>query len=227
MNTMRARPYAMSSPSRNARHTALCAPGGCMSMSGCSCRYRSSLVSWSGGPGGTSCTGQYRYPVNRQRNGFPRNHMPLAAAGRAPRGRVTACPQTGGNHTKAPQTRHAGQPAKRAHTPNPRGPLLPRPRHPNRLAAGNCNSPRGPGFHPSRRHRVRVAEPLVEFGHRLVHRCYFRAGCTASELGAQLAGWAQGSIWATSRSIRAAAVRSPWLAPLRITATATPESMSA
>jgi hypothetical protein len=71
MNTMRVKPYAMSSPSRNARHTALCAPGGCMSTSGCSCRYRSSLLSWSGGPGGTSCTGQYRYPVSGQRNGFP------------------------------------------------------------------------------------------------------------------------------------------------------------
>ena len=67
---MRVKPYAIRFPSRNARHTALPAPGGCMSTSGCSCRYRSSLRAWSGGPGGTSCTGQYRYPVSGQRNGF-------------------------------------------------------------------------------------------------------------------------------------------------------------
>jgi len=60
-------------PSRNARHTALSAPGGCMSTSGCSCRYRSSLRTCSGGPGGTSCTGQYRYPAGSQRNGFPKS----------------------------------------------------------------------------------------------------------------------------------------------------------
>jgi hypothetical protein len=70
---MRVKPYAMRSPSRNARHTALCAPGGCMSMSGCSCRYRSSLGTWSGGPGGTSRTGQYRYQVSGARKGFPKS----------------------------------------------------------------------------------------------------------------------------------------------------------
>ena len=42
-----------------------------MPTSGCSCRYRSSLRTCSGGPGRTSCTGQYRYPVSGQRNGFP------------------------------------------------------------------------------------------------------------------------------------------------------------
>ena len=62
---MRVKPYAMRSPSRNARHTALWAPGCWMSTSGCPCRYRSSLGTWSGGPGGTSRTGQYRYPVQR------------------------------------------------------------------------------------------------------------------------------------------------------------------
>jgi hypothetical protein len=72
-NTMRVKPYPIRSPSLNARHTALPAPGGSMSTSGCSCRYRSSLRTWSGGPGGTSCTGQYRYPVSGQRNGFPRS----------------------------------------------------------------------------------------------------------------------------------------------------------
>ena len=41
-----------------------------MSTSGCSCRYRSSLGSCSGGPGGTSGTGQYRCPVSGQRNSF-------------------------------------------------------------------------------------------------------------------------------------------------------------
>jgi hypothetical protein len=65
---MRVKPYAIRSPSRNARHTALRAPGGSISTSGCSCRYRSSLRTWSGGPGGTSCTGQYRYPVSGPRN---------------------------------------------------------------------------------------------------------------------------------------------------------------
>jgi len=72
-NTMRVRPYAIRFPSRNARHTALSAPGGCMSTSGCSCRYRSSLRTCSGGPSRTSCTGQYRYPVSGQRNGFPKS----------------------------------------------------------------------------------------------------------------------------------------------------------
>ena len=56
-NTRRVKPYAIRFPSRNARHTALSAPGGCRSTSGCSCRYRSSLRTCSGGPGGTSCTG--------------------------------------------------------------------------------------------------------------------------------------------------------------------------
>ena len=72
-NTMRVKPYAIRSPPRNARHTALPAPGGQMSTSGCSCRYRSSLRTWSGGPGGTSCTGQYRHPASGQRNGFPKS----------------------------------------------------------------------------------------------------------------------------------------------------------
>jgi len=72
-NTMRVKPYPIRFPSLNARHTALPAPGGSMSTSGCSCRYRSSLRTWSGGPGGTSCTGQYRYPVSGQRNGFPKS----------------------------------------------------------------------------------------------------------------------------------------------------------
>ncbi len=72
-NTMRVKPYAIRFPSRNARHTALSAPGGCMSTSGCSCRYRSSLRTCSGGPGETSCTGQYRYPASGQRNGFPKS----------------------------------------------------------------------------------------------------------------------------------------------------------
>jgi hypothetical protein len=67
-NTMRVKPYAIRSPSRNARHTALRPPGGSISTSGCSCRYRSSLRTWSGGPGGTSCTGQYRYPLSGPRN---------------------------------------------------------------------------------------------------------------------------------------------------------------
>jgi len=44
-----------------------------MSTSGCSCRYRSSLGSCSGGPGGTSGTSQYRYPVGGQRNSFPKS----------------------------------------------------------------------------------------------------------------------------------------------------------
>ena len=65
---MRVKPYAIRSPSRNARHTALRAPGGSISTSGCSCRYRSSLRTWSGGPGGTSCTGQYRCPASGPRN---------------------------------------------------------------------------------------------------------------------------------------------------------------
>jgi hypothetical protein len=65
---MRVKPYAIRSPSRNARHTVLRAPGGSISTSGCSCRYRSSLRTWSGGPGGTSCTGQYRYPLSGPRN---------------------------------------------------------------------------------------------------------------------------------------------------------------
>jgi hypothetical protein len=72
-NTMRVKPYAIRSPSRNARHTALPAPGGSRSTSGCSCRYRSSLRTWSGGPGGTSCTGQYRYPVSCPRNRLVKN----------------------------------------------------------------------------------------------------------------------------------------------------------
>jgi hypothetical protein len=67
-NTMRVKPYAIRSPSRNARQTALRAPGGSISTSGCSCRYRSSLRTWFGGPGGTSCTGQYRCPVSGPRN---------------------------------------------------------------------------------------------------------------------------------------------------------------
>ncbi len=71
---MRVKPYAMRSPPRNARHTALRAPGGSMSTSGCPCRYRSSLGTWSGGPGGTSRTGQYRHPVSGQRNSFPKSH---------------------------------------------------------------------------------------------------------------------------------------------------------
>ena len=70
---MRVKPYAIRFPSRKARHTALPAPGGWMSTSGCSCRYRSSLRTWSGGPGGTLCTGQYRYPASGQRNGFPKS----------------------------------------------------------------------------------------------------------------------------------------------------------
>jgi hypothetical protein len=70
---MMVKPYAIRFPSRNARHTALSAPGGCMSTCGCSCRYRSSLRTCSGGPGGTSCTGQYRHPVSGQRNGFPKS----------------------------------------------------------------------------------------------------------------------------------------------------------
>jgi len=70
---MRVKPYAIRFPSRNARHTTLSAPGGCISTSGCSCRYRSSLRACSGDPGGTSCTGQYRYPVSGQRNGFPKS----------------------------------------------------------------------------------------------------------------------------------------------------------
>ena len=74
---MRVKPYAIRSPSRNARHTALPAPGGSISTSGCSCRYRSSLRTWSGGPGGTSCTGQYRYPVSCPRNRLVKNtHHP-------------------------------------------------------------------------------------------------------------------------------------------------------
>ena len=74
---MRVKPYAIRFPSRNARHTALSAPGGWMSTSGCSCRYRSSLRTCSGGPGGTSCTGQYGYPVSGQRKAF-QNHLPPA-----------------------------------------------------------------------------------------------------------------------------------------------------
>jgi hypothetical protein len=73
-NTMRVKPYAMRSPSLTARHTALWAPGGCMSTSGCSCRYRLSLRTWSGGPGGISCTGQYRYRVSSQHKSFPKSH---------------------------------------------------------------------------------------------------------------------------------------------------------
>ena len=72
-NTMRVKPYAIRFPSRYARHTALSAPGGRMSTSGCSCRYRSSLRTCTSGPGGTSCTGQYRHPVSGQRNGFPKS----------------------------------------------------------------------------------------------------------------------------------------------------------
>jgi hypothetical protein len=70
---MRVKPYAIRFPSRNARHTALSAPGGRISTSGCSCRYRSSLRTRSSGPGGTSCTRQYRYPASGQRNGFPKS----------------------------------------------------------------------------------------------------------------------------------------------------------
>jgi hypothetical protein len=77
---MRVKPYATRFPPWNARHTALSASGGCMSMSGCSCRYRSSLGTWSGGPGGTSCTGQYRYPVSGQRNSFSKLLIPAIVA---------------------------------------------------------------------------------------------------------------------------------------------------
>jgi len=77
---MRVKPYAIRSPSRNARHTALRAPGGSISTSGCSCRYRSSLRTWSGGPGGTSCTGQYRYPVSGPRNRLPKHAPPAVTA---------------------------------------------------------------------------------------------------------------------------------------------------
>jgi hypothetical protein len=73
---MRVKPYAIRSPSRNAHHTALLASGGWISTSGCSCRYRSSLRTWSGRPGGTSCTGQYRHPASGQRNGFPKTPAP-------------------------------------------------------------------------------------------------------------------------------------------------------
>ena len=72
-NTIRVKPYATRFPSRNARHTALSAPDGCRPASGCSSRYRSSLRTWSGGPGGTSRTGQYRYPASGQHNGFPKS----------------------------------------------------------------------------------------------------------------------------------------------------------
>ena len=75
-NAMRVKPYAIRFPSRNAHHTALPAPGGWISTSGCSCRYRSSLRTWSGRPGGTSCTGQYRHPASGQRNGFPKSPAP-------------------------------------------------------------------------------------------------------------------------------------------------------
>jgi hypothetical protein len=75
-NAMRVKPYAIRFPSRNAHHTALPAPGGWISTSGCSCRYRSSLRIWSGRPGGTSCTGQYRHPASGQRNGFPKSPAP-------------------------------------------------------------------------------------------------------------------------------------------------------
>ena len=81
-NTMRVKPYAIRFPSRNARHTALSAPGGRMSTSGCSCWYRSSLRTCSAGPGGTSCTGQYRYRARGQRNGFPQS-PPTRPRGRA------------------------------------------------------------------------------------------------------------------------------------------------
>ena len=77
---MRVKPYAIRSPSRNARHTALRAPGGSISTSGCSCRYRSSLRTWSGGPGGTSCTGQYRYPVSGPRNRLLKHAPPAVTA---------------------------------------------------------------------------------------------------------------------------------------------------
>jgi hypothetical protein len=43
-----------------------------MSTSGCSRRYRSSLRTCSAGPGGTSCTGQYHYPVRGRRNRLSR-----------------------------------------------------------------------------------------------------------------------------------------------------------
>jgi hypothetical protein len=69
---MRVKPYAMRS--LTARHTALWAPGGSISTSGCSCRYRSSLRTWSGGPGGISCTGQYRYRASNQHKSFPKSH---------------------------------------------------------------------------------------------------------------------------------------------------------
>ena len=36
--------------------------GGCMSTSGCSCRYRSSLRTWSGGPGGNLLHGPVSLP---------------------------------------------------------------------------------------------------------------------------------------------------------------------
>jgi hypothetical protein len=78
-NTMRVKPYAIRSPSRNARQTALRAPGGSISTSGCSCRYRSSLRTWFGRPGGTSCTGQYRCPVSGPRNRLLKTVLPAAA----------------------------------------------------------------------------------------------------------------------------------------------------
>jgi hypothetical protein len=73
------KPYAIRSPSRNARHTALRTPGGSISTSGCSRRHRSSLRTWSGGPGGTSCTGQYRHPSSGPRNRLLKTRLPATA----------------------------------------------------------------------------------------------------------------------------------------------------
>ena len=86
-NTMRVKPYAIRFPPGtrairdSRRQAAVCrrpgAPAGTAQAAGPS-----------GGPGGTSCTGQYRYPASGQRNGFPKSpatrHRPAAMSALRP-----------------------------------------------------------------------------------------------------------------------------------------------
>jgi hypothetical protein len=107
------KPYAMRSPSRYARHTALFVPGGWMSTSGCSCRYRSSLGTWSGGPGGTSRAGQYRYQVSGARKGFPKSDATLAPSWWSARSHSASTMQSYSASSHCPGDRLTRAPARR------------------------------------------------------------------------------------------------------------------
>jgi hypothetical protein len=87
-----------------------------------------------------------RVPVRRPRPQPPppgRRQLKQHPVAR-PRDRAAACPKTASNHTRAPQTRHTGQPAKpRAHPEPARDRSCLGRVTRTRLAAGNCNSPYG------------------------------------------------------------------------------------